>query len=89
MKEVYLLYHAYGDRRSEVYKLIGAFDSIEAAQNALDGVKGELGFRDHPTGFSINRYVVDELCWTEGFIEAEDTDTMMDRGHSVLSLPFN
>ena len=51
----------------EDVKLIGVYGSQERAQEAVDRLRLVEGFRDHPNGFSIDRYIVDQDHWTQGF----------------------
>ena len=48
-------------------KLIGVYGSQEKAQEAVDRLRLVEGFRDHPNGFSIDRYIVDQDHWAAGF----------------------
>jgi len=50
----------------EDVKLIGVYSTRDAAQKAIDRLKSQPGFRDTPTGFSIDAYTLDEDNWAEG-----------------------
>jgi hypothetical protein len=68
MKIAFLLWHTrettgFGDDA----KMIGVYSSEEAAQAAKRRSALLPGFRDHPDGFIIDRYQVDNDNWTEGF----------------------
>ena len=52
----------------ESIKLIGVYSSQEAAQKAVDRLKLRPGFCDTPDGFSIDRYLLDEDNWTDGYV---------------------
>lgn len=75
MDRVYVVYHSYGDEEDidENRKLIGYFSSPVLAQQAIDTVRTQPGFRDHPNGFEVLDEPVDTVGWDEGFI-SEDAD---------------
>jgi len=63
----------------EDVKLIGAYRSSEAAHAAIERLKAQPGFCDHPrlidplvddeeAGFYIDEYELDKDQWTEGFV---------------------
>ena len=65
---VALLWHVHKfEDGSESIKLIGVYSSKAHAEAALERVQAQPGFRDHPAGFEIDSYTVDEDHWTEGF----------------------
>lgn len=41
-------------------KHIGTFRTVAAAEAAIEQLTPQPGFRDHPSGFSIRRVVLDE-----------------------------
>jgi hypothetical protein len=55
------------DDRSEDVKLIGVYSSDAKAQAAIARLRSQPGFSDFPDGFHVDRYVVDEDHWREGF----------------------
>ena len=65
MKHAFVLQHENPD--TEDVKLIGVYSSDAAAQAAIERVRAQPGFRDYPSGFSIDDYNVDRDNWTEGF----------------------
>lgn len=68
MEKVFLLHHVREvDDESDDMKLIGIYSSEEKARQALDQVKEQPGFRDHPDGFELSEAVVDHTEWAEGF----------------------
>jgi hypothetical protein len=70
---VYLLQHSYPlDNDADEVKLIGVYSTAELAEKAAGRYKTLPGFRDHPDGFSIDRYEVDKDHWTEGFISSDE-----------------
>jgi homoserine kinase type II len=64
---VFLAWHTTVDPDSEDSKLLGIYSSDNAAQAAIDRVRGKPGFRRYPDGFEISEYEVDGDSWTEGF----------------------
>lgn len=52
---------------SEDVKFIGVYSSKDLAQTAIARLKTQPGFRDHPLGFHIDEYLIDEDHWTGGF----------------------
>ena len=72
MHQVYVLWHThelkddYGSH--DEIKMIGIFSTKEKAQRAVEQLKDQEGFRDHPVScFEIDEQVVDRISWTEGF----------------------
>jgi homoserine kinase type II len=69
MDQVYLLHHVRSDDEFEDdAKLIGVYKTDAAARAAIARLGKQPGFRDHPNGFQINAYELDEDHWTEGFV---------------------
>ena len=69
MEKVFLLHHVREvDDESDDMKLIGIYSSEEKARAALDLVKQQPGFRDHPDGFELSEALVDHTEWAEGFL---------------------
>jgi homoserine kinase type II len=64
---IYWAYHWY-DEDERTLKTIGHFSSEEKARAAIDAVRTQPGFRDHPEGFGIDRCGMDVVCWSEGFV---------------------
>ncbi|MCD8180663.1 MAG: hypothetical protein LUF26_04200 [Firmicutes bacterium] len=72
MKYAYVVQHSYEseDGHDEV-KFIGVYSSEKNAKNAVDRLKNKQGFSLFPEDcFYIEKYLVDEDHWTEGFITA-------------------
>ena len=67
-EQVHVLHHV---RADDEYggdaKLIGVYRLPEAARAAIERLASQPGFRDHPTGFTIDAYVLDQDHWQEGF----------------------
>lgn len=74
MRTVYLLWHQFEFRNSKEEdledraKLIGVYSDEEEAKRAIDRVKDQPGFRDHPDGFVIDCYELNQDNWREGFV---------------------
>lgn len=77
---VFILEHLHiHEHGEECVKRIGVYESMEAAEGALNRVATQPGFRDYPnliansdfgdySGFYITRYVLGKDHWTEGYI---------------------
>ena len=69
-QNAYLLAHEveFKDHTEDV-RVIGIYSSREAAQRALDLAVTLPGFREHPTGFTIDEYHLDRISgWSQGYI---------------------
>lgn len=66
--EVYLLWHAQDLEEETDVKLLGVYSSQQKAEAARLRASDKPGFREHPEGFHIGRYEIDQDCWTEGFV---------------------
>ena len=67
MISVFLLWHVRDEDDAETAKLVGIYSSRENATEAIQRKLAFPGFRDHPDGFSIDSYTLDEEAWSEGF----------------------
>ena len=80
MKSVFIVQHVnvLPDGQEDV-KFIGAYRSSESAHAAIERLKTQPGFCDHPrvidplvddeeAGFYIDEYELDKDQWTEGFV---------------------
>ena len=47
--------------------LIGVYRTEEAAKGAIERLKDQPGFKDHPEGFHAYSRTLDKDSWTEGF----------------------
>jgi homoserine kinase type II len=70
MDKIFILQHERPETedRMEDVKLIGAYSSEASAQAAIERLRAQPGFRDHPDGFTIDAYEMDKEHWSEGFI---------------------
>jgi len=67
--EVFVLQHVHRfDNGEEDVKMIGVYSSFEQAEGAIERLSAKPGFGDSPAGFVVDRYVLNEDCWTEGYI---------------------
>lgn len=70
MKTVFILQHSYElpDTGEEETKFIGVYSSKDKAENAIERLSKQPGFRDFPDHFYIDEYEIDRDNWSEGFI---------------------
>lgn len=82
-KHVYVLFHVHYSREGDPWaeediKLIGVYRTEELAKAAVERLGTRPGFRDHPhltdplvddyrSGFTLDRYKIDEDNWSDGF----------------------
>lgn len=72
---VFALWHVHEfDDGAEDLKFIGCFSSSEKAESARALLLAQPGFRDHPAGFEIAPYTLDEFGWREGFVTVDEDD---------------
>tara|TARA_R100001132_G_scaffold20383_1_gene17962 strand:- start:1848 stop:2099 length:252 start_codon:yes stop_codon:yes gene_type:complete len=65
---VWVLWHSYDLDGKDESKLIGVYSSVKLANDARDRMIELPGFREHPQDFVIDRYVLNEDHWREGFV---------------------
>ena len=67
--DVFVLQHVHelSDGEEDV-KMIGVYSTHEQAELAVVRSRTLPGFHDAPDGFCIDRYVLDEDHWTEGYV---------------------
>lgn len=71
MNTVWLLWFEQEHRGEEDTELlIGVYRTEEAAKVAIDRLKDQPGFRNHPQGFYVYERILDMDSWTEGFVQA-------------------
>lgn len=75
-KKVYLVWHT--DPRDEDEKLTGVYSSREKAEQSIQRLKNQPGFKNSPEGFEICDYRLDKDQWTEGFITAKEALDALD-----------
>lgn len=67
-RKVYLLQHCreIADGEDD-YKMIGAYGTAEAAEEARARAVQRPGFKDYPDDFQIVEYVLGQDHWVDGF----------------------
>jgi hypothetical protein len=60
---------------AEDVKLIGIYSTEAGAAASISRLSGQPGFVDHPDGFHVERYSIDQDHWTEGFVTVTQPDT--------------
>ena len=69
MDSVFLLHHVHEfEDGHEDSKLIGVYSTEQRAQEALQRVRNQPGFRERPEGFVINEFRLDRHGWPEGYV---------------------
>ena len=69
MKRVFILQHVHQlDNDNEDVKFIGVYSSRENAEDAVDRLSLQPGFRENRGGFDIDEYEIDADHWTEGYV---------------------
>lgn len=70
---VFLVWHTHEiEEDNEDIKLLGVYSTEKKAEEAIAVLKKKPGFFDHPEGFEISKYTIDELCWVDGFATVRD-----------------
>ncbi|HEY9431070.1 MAG TPA: hypothetical protein VI260_06220 [Blastocatellia bacterium] len=73
--EIFVLQHVHMlDNGEEDVKMIGVYSSLERAEEAIKRLTMKPGFSDSTEGFVVDRYVLNEDCWTEGYITVTGRD---------------
>jgi hypothetical protein len=68
MEPVFLLHHIRSDDEyGDDAKLIGVYRTEGGARAASARLANRPGFADHPEGWHIDRYLLDQDHWEEGF----------------------
>lgn len=68
MQEVYVLQHSYALQNGcDETKLLGVFSSEDKAQQAIEMYRTLPGFCEHLQDFHLDKYLMNERYWTEGF----------------------
>ena len=82
MESAFLLQHLHVlPDGSEDLKVIGIYASMESAMSAIERLKSQPGFSDfpdlidpstdsEPSGFYIDKYILNQDHWSEGFISS-------------------
>jgi homoserine kinase type II len=69
MKIVFVLEHSYKNEDHEDIEMIGVYSSKEKAEKTVRKFKKLPGFKCYPDGFNIDKYIIEEDNWIEGFGE--------------------
>ena len=83
MKSIFILHHVhkYYEDEKDV-KLIGIYASRDEATAAVNRLKTQPGFVDHPDEFEMEEYEIGKDHWTEGFCSrAEAMDAVPEHEH--------
>ena len=69
---VFVLEHARykdDDENNDVedFKLIGVFATEKQAQDAIEQLKSQSGFKNYPNSFHIDAYPLNQINWSQGF----------------------
>jgi len=68
LDKIFLVHHVRElDDGTDEVKFIGAFSSIEIANQAVKKIENEPGFRDFPDGFIVEPHTLNRIGWLEGF----------------------
>ncbi|MCO4782684.1 MAG: hypothetical protein KC646_10210 [Candidatus Cloacimonetes bacterium] len=67
-KKVYLLQHCYELNDQEEVKVIGIYSSKEEANNTIERLVLEVGFKDYPDKFFVDEYLLNKDHWCDGFV---------------------
>ena len=68
MKSVFLLQHVRDIDGQDDAKVIGIYSDLSQAEEAMVRTLKLPGFCDHPDGFLVDEYPLDEDNWTDGFV---------------------
>ena len=66
--DVFLVFHVCSEDDDQDFKLCGVFSTREAADSAVQRLVIRPGFRDFPSGFTVDKYHVDRDYWQGGFV---------------------
>jgi len=67
MNSAFILHHSYEMDGYDQTKLIGLYTSHAEAEQAIERLKDQPGFRDYLDAFSIEEYELNKDHWIEGF----------------------
>lgn len=68
MKSVFFLEHSYELEGEEQVKFIGVYSTHAEAEMAIERLRHKKGFINHPAGFDISEYTLNEDHWATGFV---------------------
>ncbi len=68
MRLVYLLEHVHVfDEDNQDVKTIGIYETEQLAQEAIERISKQPGFREAPDGFVISAHELNQDSWDEGY----------------------
>lgn len=67
MKTVFVLQHSYEIDGHDETKFIGVYSTQEQADQAINRLKDQPGFRDKLDSFHVSEYEINKDHWTEGY----------------------
>ena len=65
---VHLLWYIPQGSREDNGLLIGVYESLSAAEAAIERLRRKRGFLEYPQGFQIHPRKLGEDSWTDGFV---------------------
>lgn len=68
MDSVFVVQHSREVTDQEDVKMIGVYASRDDAEAAVGRMARQPGFREHPSGFTIDEYEIGKDHWAEGFV---------------------
>ena len=66
MMQVYLLLHSYVRGGGRFTKRIGIYSTREGAEQAVQKLRTQPGFKDYPAGFAVHQVKMDQVAWIDG-----------------------
>jgi hypothetical protein len=67
--DVFVVQHVHEmEDGEEDVKFIGVYSDMKNAKDAVKRTVKLLGFKDSPNGFCIDKYLVDEDNWRDGYV---------------------
>jgi hypothetical protein len=87
MTHVYVVQHVHTaqDGEEEDVKFIGVYSTRSNADAAVNRLRLLPGFCDHPSGFEVTEYKIDQDHWIEGFIRWEEAQEETQEGDPATS----
>ncbi|MBC8236146.1 hypothetical protein H8E77_41900 [bacterium] len=75
MKCVFVLQHVHEHSNDyDDVKFIGVYSTRRSAEDAINRLSLQPGFKDTKDGFYIDEYEVDVDHWTEGYVTIQDDE---------------
>ncbi|AZA98582.1 hypothetical protein EG359_02720 [Chryseobacterium joostei] len=68
LKSIFSISHIYTvDTSTDDERIIGAFSNLVMAEQVVEQLKEQPGFKDYPENFIIDEVELNQLLWTSGF----------------------